>query len=378
MHQRQNIGKPPPTCLYDSHDFTPNIRLKDAFFSSSPSPLRSAPESYILFFAVKALFARTKYAPPFANPYPESLEEALHHPYNMPALMDLPTEMLRLILSALADTNLIHLFASRRTCKTFQTVITDILTETPSALGLPIHNFLTTYFGPVFDSVAAGPEYAPDIYQRWAPFAALPWAKNVERREEWDREEASWRTIPLASASGKLVQWLQRVQVDQAWFDGEITSINGGRVGFIFAAQEDDEIRRLQFPRGIPLGLFYDMALPDDWDTEWKLLWETNVGDTDAFEKLRWAVWRDEGPPNLSEEDIKRQFVHDEDCAIMMTGTGERWQHYKGPDRKREEMWYAGYIGHDGTFLMDWDWSMDEVKYVPAPPYVRLCWNYPE
>lgn len=38
----------------------------------------------------------------------------------------LPTELLRLILSSLADVDLRSLFAARRTCKTFQALLTDI------------------------------------------------------------------------------------------------------------------------------------------------------------------------------------------------------------------------------------------------------------
>jgi hypothetical protein len=47
----------------------------------------------------------------------------------MAFITDLPTEILRLIFIAVADINLVDLFASRRTCKAFQIVITDILTK---------------------------------------------------------------------------------------------------------------------------------------------------------------------------------------------------------------------------------------------------------
>jgi hypothetical protein len=110
---------------------------------------------------------------------------------SMVALTSLPSELLRLMLSALADIDLRYLFVSRQACKTFQAVITDMLTKTPSSLGLSIHAFLLLQFFPVLDSLSADPDLQPGYMEGHAPYNALPWALNPSTREIWIREEVS-------------------------------------------------------------------------------------------------------------------------------------------------------------------------------------------
>jgi hypothetical protein len=149
----------------------------------------------------------------------------------MAFLTDLPTELLRLILAAVANINLIHVFASRRTCRAFHAVITNMLTKTPSKLGLPIHTFLNTYFLPVFDSLATGPSNQGCGTHPAAPFSAMPWAISPSTRAPWLREEASWRSLALASPSRNLIQRLQLVSADQKFSPDPIDYLTGGYVG---------------------------------------------------------------------------------------------------------------------------------------------------
>jgi hypothetical protein len=294
----------------------------------------------------------------------------------MAFITDLPTEILRLIFIAVADINLVDLFASRRTCKAFQIVITDILTKSPSILGLPIHAFLTSHFRPILDSASVGPEYAPaETNHPYAPFTAMPWASDPSIRSKWIREEASWWCIPLASPSGHLVQWLQSVEADQDHFPGEITHVTGGHVAFFFAAQGDEYIQRIHFPHGIPLGLVYDMIIAHSGNhCDWKLLFETRVGDPDAFHKFCQATWIGEAPDNLSEEDVKRFFTYDKDVAVMLVGTSGWWDAYNG---KRRELWEPHVIGDDTHFEVEFPLP-PHIKYVACSEETRLCFNYPE
>jgi hypothetical protein len=48
----------------------------------------------------------------------------------MVTLIELPTELLRLVLQHLADINLCAFFTARRTCRAVQTTITDIIDKT--------------------------------------------------------------------------------------------------------------------------------------------------------------------------------------------------------------------------------------------------------
>jgi hypothetical protein len=127
----------------------------------------------------------------------------------MSSINTLPTELLRLILSALADIDLPSFFTARRTCRTLQAVITDVLDISIADHGLAIHTFLTLHFSPLLDSsAAAAAEYQPSWSQPYAPYAAPPWSNSPTAREKYLRKESSWRQIPLDGPSGHLVHKL--------------------------------------------------------------------------------------------------------------------------------------------------------------------------
>jgi hypothetical protein len=60
----------------------------------------------------------------------------------MTALIELPTEILHLIFGALADVDLLSLFTSRATCKTIQTIITDIVDNTIANHDVAVHGLV--------------------------------------------------------------------------------------------------------------------------------------------------------------------------------------------------------------------------------------------
>ncbi|KAF2742155.1 hypothetical protein M011DRAFT_294193 [Sporormia fimetaria CBS 119925] len=65
-------------------------------------------------------------------------------------LLGLPNEVLRLILSALADAHLPSLFTARRTCTTIDRLVTDIHEVSIAEHGLSIYAFLQSHFAPLF------------------------------------------------------------------------------------------------------------------------------------------------------------------------------------------------------------------------------------
>jgi hypothetical protein len=74
--------------------------------------------------------------------------------FNKVVLIKLLTEIIRIILGALADVDLRSLFTFRQTCKAFQAVVTDILNQTSADHGLAIHAVLILHFLPVLESRA--------------------------------------------------------------------------------------------------------------------------------------------------------------------------------------------------------------------------------
>jgi hypothetical protein len=133
----------------------------------------------------------------------------------MSTLTTLPTEVLLLILSVLADTDLLSFFTARRTCRSLQAVITDILDISIEEHGLAIYALITSHFSPLVDSSAAGAQYQPSRSQPYARYATLPWSISPTTREKYLRIEASCRKIPLAGSSGYLVHKLQEIKLDQ-------------------------------------------------------------------------------------------------------------------------------------------------------------------
>ncbi|KAF2742159.1 hypothetical protein M011DRAFT_490817 [Sporormia fimetaria CBS 119925] len=83
---------------------------------------------------------------------------------------------------------------------------------------------------------------------------------KLERREKFLRKEATWRQIPLASPSGRLVCKLQAVFADQD-FVNEINSLEGGDMGFYDPDFNSLPQRAVFLPQGIKLGWYYNELL---------------------------------------------------------------------------------------------------------------------
>jgi hypothetical protein len=70
----------------------------------------------------------------------------------MVTLIELTTEILSLMLGALADIDLLSLFTARQTCKTIQTFITNIFDETIANNGVAVHNLIVSQFSTALNS----------------------------------------------------------------------------------------------------------------------------------------------------------------------------------------------------------------------------------
>lgn len=259
----------------------------------------------------------------------------------MPTLIELPTELLLLIFGSLADLDLLSLFASRRTCRTIQTVVTDIISNTISGHGLAVHALLQSHFSPLLDSSTVVAKYEPSDMEGHRPFYALPWASDPAIRAKYLREEASWRQIPLASASGHLVHRLQVVFQEQDSTD-EIYLFCGGHVGF--RMDVEDGKMRFHFPQGVGVGLLYDMLLHYRQSYlfgGWQLLPETRVEDPEEFE---WVL-QDlaDNTRLMSGVEIKSLFTHDIHHALLLfIGEPE-----VSTERNTGELWTPEQIGKD-------------------------------
>jgi hypothetical protein len=261
----------------------------------------------------------------------------------MVTLMELPTEILRLILGALANMDLLSLFASRRTCRAIQTISTDILDNTIANHGVAVHNLVMSQFSSVLDSRSAGPPYQPSFELPCAPYAALPWVSNPERREKYLRMEASWRQIPLASPSGQLVHTMQVVRQSQNHFPGPVIYLTGGVVGSRMMVDEGEE--HYDFPKGLKLGLVYDMMIQNVGtdQQDWELLFETGVRDPLEFGDFMRSVRSDDREAATLEE-VRSHFEHKDHCALMLISTSEWCSHYEGPKR---DLWEPEVLGED-------------------------------
>jgi hypothetical protein len=155
------------------------------------------------------------------------------------------------------------------------------------------------------------------------------------------------RTIRLTSRSGRLVQRLQKVIATQDYDENDVGYITGGYVEFRLGAPktEDGVIEKHPFPLGLPLSLLYDMMVQnyDFVRTEWRMLFETRAQDPHRFDQFCRALCSVGGPEYVSLDEIKGYFTEDGECALVLTGSSERWVRYKGP--KREGLWEPEEIG---------------------------------
>jgi hypothetical protein len=110
----------------------------------------------------------------------------------MVTLFELLTDFLCLIFTPLDNIDLLLLLISRRVCRAFQAVVTDILTNTITNHIVAIHTLPMSHFLLVFDSSKAGAEFQPrsEFSLGYAPFYSLPWASNSELRVKYLGKEA--------------------------------------------------------------------------------------------------------------------------------------------------------------------------------------------
>lgn len=241
-------------------------------------------------------------------------------------LLELPVEILRLALSHLADSDIRSFLASRSTCKTFETNIKDILELDYSDHGLSIHALLVSYFYALLDSSTVKPIRYLQSLDNLAPIRALPWTSSPETREKWLRREASWRRLPLASATGAIVRQLQVVSI---WrYHDEVDQVRGCNVMFPLwtlgegeGLENDDQALpggECYFPpHGVTIGWLYDLIVSEgeSMGGGWELHFGTKIGDPAEFVEMSRLLSSENRTG--SEDEIKSMFKEDKGCALL-------------------------------------------------------------
>lgn len=282
-------------------------------------------------------------------------------------ILDVPTEIMRSIVSALAKTDLRSSFAARRTCRTFDILLNDILDKSLPDHGPEIHTFLKTHFATLLDSSAAQPSQYRTDTDTMAPLRALPWAANRETRQKYLQSDASWLRIPLVSESGVMVRRLQvvRCAVDEwPWNEGRYDAISGWDVYFASPEDNEDVEIELQPPGGVTIGGLYDVVIREGWDVEqypflarWELLFGVRVVDLEAFLKLRLRCDEDN---TIAPVEVKELFVQDADYAILFA-VKDRITPVEGAGGKEEDVWRPESIQEQetttGRFNEDYPWQ---------------------
>ncbi|KAH7080577.1 hypothetical protein BKA63DRAFT_591187 [Paraphoma chrysanthemicola] len=253
----------------------------------------------------------------------------------MMRLLDLPTEVLRLTLSHLLDIDIRTFLVSRSTCKTLEANIKDILEIDFLDHGLAFHALLASHFHALFDSSAVGPIRYLIPRDNLAPLRTLPWTSNTDIRKKWERQEASWRRLPLASPTGAIVRGLQMVSVQRHRDD--IAGVYGNDVMFpIWTLSNDESLTSEEHmlpggacyipPYGVTIGWLYDFIIGADAfvGEGWKLHFETKISDPAEFAERSRLVGsgEKEGPEDEIMEIFMELFVVDKGCAVLVERGG--------------------------------------------------------
>jgi hypothetical protein len=169
----------------------------------------------------------------------------------------------------------------------------------------------------VLDSSTCSPNHVPTISDPLAPFRDLPLATHPDILAIYMHPDASWRITPLDSANGSIVQRFRSVDLHRD-FD-KIDAVNGGNISI--NTNYDDTNYTFKCPRGITMGLFYDLII--SWDHPgyygnrhkkgWKLLFGVRVRHPENFDiRQSWTG------PDIPYGQVEAQFVQDERYAILL------------------------------------------------------------
>lgn len=244
-------------------------------------------------------------------------------------LLDLPAELLHLILSHLAHISIHSFFASRLTCKLFETNVQLILKHEIANLGCAIHALLQTHFATILDS-SANPSIRYDgKCDKFAPLRRLPWAADPEIRERWLRPEATWRRLPLASSNGVIVRKMQFASIPDrsnghGWISGydvlfPLQILQRDVPGF---RDEDGQFsNRSKYygpPQSVTLGWLYDFVIAKQsmLRNGWQLHFEIAVRERAEFKEMGYRFSR-ENRVTIEVEEIKEYCEVDEECVLL-------------------------------------------------------------
>jgi hypothetical protein len=176
----------------------------------------------------------------------------------MVTILQLPTEIVRIILSRVADRDLLTFFSSRLTCKTFQAIITDIIDKTLHEHGSALHTTLKSQFAAILDTPTIGHVDCNDYKDVLAPLRSLPWASNPEMRSRNLRREASWRQLPLVGPTGAITTKLQVISLGRDYLSNEVDWLSGDDV--VFDIKDNEELI-FTSEGGVRLGALYDFIM---------------------------------------------------------------------------------------------------------------------
>jgi hypothetical protein len=273
----------------------------------------------------------------YVGSIPDTLETSTHSrssriPHsntalNMVTLIQLPTELLRLILHHLADIDLCAIFTARRTCRTIQANVTDIIDKTLSKHGLIIHDFLMAQFSLLIDSSTHGYvryRYPHDVL---APLRDLPWALDSKIRNMYLRPNTSWQRIPLCSPSGTVIHRLQVVAIEKQHYREKIYDVDGFDVIFYPGKDNHNEIWH-QAPGGMTIAEYYDVVTGmthSRLSGGWRLLFGTRIRNMEEFYEMGKDVQCKRRV--ITDAEIKTFLEEDALSATLFVGIGEDLWH---------------------------------------------------
>jgi|SRR5690242_13843198 len=274
-------------------------------------------------------------------------------------LINLPNELLRLVLGHLLDLDICSFHVARRTCKAFNESATDILATDVANHTPTLHAFAMSNFAALIDTSTV-PSFRDQIVKDChIPFRALPWAADAKRRAKFLYPRASWRRLPLCSASGTIVSELQVVQMEISDY-GDLQDFQGYRVMFPLWQLDDggdshcytDE--ELCNPRtGVTLEWLYDVILshrnfhPHPLGRGWRVALESRVSNpVQLSEAVRRFRLRE---IVVTKEDVDAMIVKADCCVVLFEfGGGYR----KHEDDEIEETWIPDAAMNDGPITI--------------------------
>lgn len=264
-----------------------------------------------------------------------------------------------MVLGHLLDLDIYSFYVARRTCKAFNESATDILATDIANHASTLHAFAMSNFAALIDTSTIPSFRDQNVKDCHIPFRALPWAADAKRRAKFLHPRASWRRLPLCSASGTIVSELHVVQMEISDY-GDLRDFQGYRVMFPLwqldgggdsYCHTDEELTNPG--TGVTLEWLYDVILshrnfhPHPLGRGWRVAFESRVSNPVQFsEAVRRFRLREIA---VTEDDVGVMIVKADCCAVLYEfGGGYR----KNGDDVIEETWVPDATTDDGPLTI--------------------------